>query len=542
MADLLAIYDQCVAEREAREDSRYTPPLVRLWDSQWRLISVARDYLSLEARMKLNDVGEARLELDPTSPLAQSLMAHADGVAGRSVFITIDKNGVRFSGRLRSYQLSTSREAQKVAFTFLDEIAELKNIIVWPNPFLPAGIQAPKYWTWFGPVKYGLKLTLFCNLLRLSGNLWNIPDNPLDPTTWVEGILPSQWPNIVSPSLLVGDGSEWGIISSRMEDFFSVAKPICDEHGLMITYRRYLDGDPSPMPFQMRNGQCVWDIVEKGSWLGETAIAGNIATGLARTVQRYTDDLVDTVVESVANPVNPPEYSQNGSTLFTLKKAPYVILRHNYGLANLTYTRETAGAIQVVTGGHSAPGVNEAISLPIKLVGNVLGAIIPGGQTLGDIADSVLKNIYEDVFLAFAKVKNPIRAAQEGWNPVEEAFIDAPGKSYTLSMMLTLVRGFYQTREKSSHQIDIGDGAPYVVGANGEGHFGLGDRIGAEVPFQNGRVVVEQVQELTLLHDAKTAPVWSVKLGDPHVDEMPIDRLFRDTGKLYKAVRNLGVL
>lgn len=109
-------------------------------------------------------------------------------------------------------------------------------------------------------------------------------------------------------------------------------------------------------------------------------------------------------------------------------------------------------------------------------------------------------------------------------------------------MALTLARGFYQTREKASHTVNIGDGAPYVVGANGEGHFGLGDRIGAEIPFRGGRVVVEQVQQLSLKHDAKTPPTWLVKLGDPHVDEMPLDRLFRDTGKLYKAVRNLGVL
>ena len=539
---LMTIYETCVAEREARENTRYSKPFVRIWDAQWNLLGIARDYLALEAMMKLNDVGEAKLVLHPESSLAQAMMATADAPVARSVFITIDKNGIRFSGRMRGYQISTNRKKQTVMFNFLDDMADLKSIIVWPNPFLPAGIQAPKYWTWFGPLRYGLKLTLFCNFLRISGNLWNIPDNPLDPLTWVEGIVPSQWPNLVQPGSLLGDGSEWGVISSRMDDFFAIAKDLCDEHGLMITYRRYLESDPNPLPFPMRNGQCMWDIVEKGNMLGETALGGNIATGLIRSVQRYTDDLLDTTIETVLNPVTPPEYSQKGRTLFTLKKAPYVILRHNYGLADLTYTREAAGPIQVVTGGHSAPGVNELIGLPIKLVGNILGAIIPGLDTLGDIADSLLKDIYEDVFLAFAKIKSPIRAVQEGWNPVEEAFITAPGKSYTLSMALTLARGFYQTREKASHTVNIGDGAPYVVGANGEGHFGLGDRIGAEIPFRGGRVVVEQVQQLSLKHDAKTPPTWLVKLGDPHVDEMPLDRLFRDTGKLYKAVRNLGVI
>lgn len=152
----------------------------------------------------------------------------------------------------------------------------------------------------------------------------------------------------------------------------------------------------------------------------------------------------------------------------------------------------------MVTGGHSAPGVNEMQGLPIKLIGNVLGSIIPGLETLGDITDSVLKNIYEDTFLAFAAIKSPIRAIQAGWNPLEEQFVAAPGKSYTLSMGLTLARGFYSTRDKSSHEFDIGTGAPYILGENGQGHFTLGDRIGAEVPQRNGLVVVEQVQRITL--------------------------------------------
>lgn len=538
------IHKACMADRTQREMARYSPPLIRLYDAQWRLHGTVRDCFAFETQQLVNQVAPATLTLRPTDPLAQWIMDRMDSPIERTVHLVSEKNGIRWSGKIKSYEIITGDRHNRVVFHALDDMEQLKFIHCWANPFLGASLQVPKYWTLFGPAIYMLKLTLFCNLFRISGNLWNIPDNPLNPASWVEGLTPWEWPNLVMPASLAGDGSPWVVISTRFENFFDLATQICNEHGLVITYRRWLTGDPQPFPgfYKVRNGQCFWDIVDKSSALGETALGGNIGTGLMRTIQSYADNAVDTIIGSVANPVNPPEYSKKGSLLFTLKKQPYVIYRHQHGLQKMKYTRQAAGAIQMVTGGHSAPGVNEIQGLPIKLVGNILGAIVPGLDTLGDIADSVLKNIYEDTFLAFAALKSPIRAAQAGWNPLEEQFIAAPGKAYTLSMALTLARGFYNTRDKASHQFDIGTGAPYLVGANGQGHFGLGDRIGAEVPYRDGRVVVEQVQGLTMRWEPGAPPVWQVTLGDPTIDEMPIERLFRDTGRLYNAIHNLGVV
>lgn len=539
--NLKAVYTQCLTEREEREASRYSRPLVRLWDAQWILAGTVKDYLALSCTLKINDIGTASLSLRPDDHLAQWIMDTVDGDTGRSVFLTVDKNGIRWSGRLDTYTI----DIEKSVFTamFNDDMEQLKYVSIWPNSFLPATVQAPKYWTLFAPIDWAIPLTFFCQFLRLSGNLWNIPDDPLDPTTWVEGITPWEWPNVCMPKPLLTSGGPWVVISSRFDTLFDLLE-LASEHGYKVSYRRWLKGDPMPYPgcVKARNGQCFWDIEDVSTALGETVLGGNLLTGLVRTVQTYTENAIDSVIGTVANPVNPPEYSRKGTFLFTHKKAPYVIYRHKYGLKKTTYTRQTAGAIQMVTGGHSAPGVNELIGLPIKFVGNVLGAIVPGLDTLGDIADSLLKDIYSDVFLAFATIKSPTRARQAGWNPREEEFLPAPGKSYTLSMGLALARGFYQSRDRDAVEIDIGDGAPYVVGDRGQGHFALGSRIGAEVPYRGGKVVVHQVQSLTFQHEPYKPPVWIPTLGDPTVNEMPLDRLFRDTGKLYKAARNLGVV
>lgn len=155
---------------------------------QWILAGTVKDYLALSCTLKINDIGTASLSLRPDDHLAQWIMDTVDGDTGRSVFLTVDKNGIRWSGRLDTYTI----DSEKSVFTamFNDDMEQLKYVSIWPNPFLPATVQAPKYWTLFAPIDWAIPLTFFCQFLRLSGNLWNIPDDPLDPTTWVEGITP----------------------------------------------------------------------------------------------------------------------------------------------------------------------------------------------------------------------------------------------------------------------------------------------------------------------------------------------------------------
>ena len=282
--NLKAVYTQCLTEREEREASRYSRPLVRLWDAQWILAGTVKDYLALSCTLKINDIGTASLSLRPDDHLAQWIMDTVDGDTGRSVFLTVDKNGIRWSGRLDTYTI----DSEKSVFTamFNDDMEQLKYVSIWPNPFLPATVQAPKYWTLFAPIDWAIPLTFFCQFLRLSGNLWNIPDDPLDPTTWVEGITPWEWPNVCMPKPLLTSGGPWVVISSRFDTLFDLLE-LASEHGYKVSYRRWLKGDPMPYPgcVKARNGQCFWDIEDVSTALGETVLGGNLLTGLVRTVQ-----------------------------------------------------------------------------------------------------------------------------------------------------------------------------------------------------------------------------------------------------------------
>src|SRR5487761_1518128 len=100
--DLPRIHAQALAVRADRKRLRTTPPFVRLWDGNWGLQGVASMAISGEFKWLLNDTGAGTLTLpDPsTCPLAAWATTRY-GKTPQNVHITVDKNGARWSGRLK---------------------------------------------------------------------------------------------------------------------------------------------------------------------------------------------------------------------------------------------------------------------------------------------------------------------------------------------------------------------------------------------------------------------------------------------------------
>ena len=538
------IFFASLNQRMARAAKRLAQPEVMLYDGDWNPRGRVAGEIDASFQWKLNDVGAGRITL----PLDHHLAKWAVDVNRRdteNIHVTVDKNGARWSGRMQSVKLSREEDgSRKVEINFLDDIQELEKILVWPNPFLPAGVQFPKSFVLAGPSAYMLKLTLFLNILRLNGNLWQLPDDPLDASTWFEGIVPWDWSIAVQPDSLIMDDSEWCIIDSRMKTFMELARPILENAGLMITTRRWLHGDPRPKGWitPLRNGQLIVDIVDKSGVFDQTAFGGTIFGGLARTITTYADNLVDGVINTVKNPLEPAEYSVS-KWLGTKPSQPWVVFRDGQysQIGSGSWTHEPATAAQITVGGKSAPGVNEAISMSVKLAGNIIGStfLVP---TAGDIADTALKPLYEDVFLAFGSIKSPLRTRRSGWSYYHEERVEGAESAWALSGIMAFRQGFYDTRSRVKHEINIGDGGPYLPGAQGQGHFWLGDRIGVQLQgVPGGRVMVEQVQAIDLGWSRDSAPVMKVTVGDPKVDQAPLERLLNQSRQFFEMLSNLGV-
>lgn len=537
------IYHACLNQKMARAAHRATLPVTILYDGDYTARGRVAGEYDATFTWRINEPGSGSITLPETHHLG----VWALDVWSRdteNIHVVTERNGTQWAGRLNGADYQYLDDGTRViVLTFIHDLAELDHVRCWPNPFFHAATQFPKSFVLAGPAITTLKLTLALNLYRLHGNLWQVADNPLDPVSWLEGVLPWDWPSLVAPTNPLADSSQWCIISSRMKSFMEIARPILADAGLMITTRRWFPGDPKPDGWlaPMKPGQLIFDIVDRSGVFEGTATGGTIFGGMLRTVTTLADNVVDDLVTVVASPPEPAEYTVS-KWLGTAPRQPWVVFRDGQftSIRSGSYRREPATAVTITGGGKSAPGVNETISMSVQLMGNMIGAVF-FLSSLGSIADTALAPLYEDVFFAFGSVKSPIRAMRLGKHHYLEDWATGMETAWALSGLVGFRQRFYETRSRENYNIQVGDGGPYLLGAPGHGHFWLGDRIGVELKPVRGRVVVEQVQEITLAWSRDTAPGFDLTVGDPRLGQAPFQRLLDQSRLFFDSLREIGV-
>ena len=545
-SELDNIYDSIAEFKHQRELKRRTDPVVRIFDGDFNLRGYVTGHYSCEVEFLLNDTGGGHLNLPEDHHIAQWVFKYWERDTS-NVHMVVDKDGARWDGKLDSCTVSQDEDGVRtVELKFLSSYEELKHILVWPNPFLPTAIQFPKQFILAGPSVYCLKTALFLNLLRIQGNLWSLPDDPLSFNGWKQGLNFREWPVLVKPQSLTGDSSQWTVINSRFKTWHDMAETTLSDGQLYVECRRWFPGDPQPWDGAdlYRPGQLIVDIKDKSGVWEQTSTGGNLFSGLVRTIIQVADNLIDETRVHAGIAQNANEYTL-ANYLGTNPKQPWVVYRTDdkVNTAESTeFTWQPATVSQVVVGGKSMPGVNEGISAAVQLAFNTLSTylFLP---SLGGPADTLLKPIYEDTLLAFMDIKSPVRTNQLGWSHYRERFQDGGDQAWTLSAIIALRNGFWATRERTSHTLKVGDGAPYLIGDRGEGHLFLGDRVGGQIPgAKEGTVVVDQVSSLKLSWDATTPHEWEITVGDPNAIDDPLNHALGRIKELVAAVHDLGVI
>lgn len=585
LVDHKRVWAYAATRKEKREKARLAPPHVRLWDGDYVLRGVASGWRELEFEFIENDVGTASLTLPLDHYLAKWVMDHK-GRFKRNVHMTIDKQGTRWSGRMDHYKVVRTKEGDAyIEITFLHDMEEAKHILCWANPFLRPEFQFPKLWIIFGPAKWCLLTTLFVNLLRLETSLWTLPDNPLDISEWMgPSFWPGNWRQIVKPFPLLGDNSNLTVVFSRFKPFYDVAKSVLEDAQLSLTCRRYLHED-DPHPFgdllgeldnaviedlavmvPLRNGCLVWDIVDRSGWGNETAFGGSLLTGLIRAVVNIgSDGMTEGIDVFTGDPTYPGEYYVPWA-FGTNPHAPWVVFEegHFTGIESSEFVYYEATDTSVVLGGHSMPGVNEAISTGINMAGDYLTSIInsalaAGGAVgtaidippLGGVMDAVAKIFYEDVILAFMEFPSmraaagpvPIAGLEGGQTSLGdfhyyEGWADGADRAFTISALAAARAKFWETRARTAHTIKVSDAAPYYIGED----FWLGDRVATSVlgyPDPN-TLFVERVNKIKYKWDKDGPSGWTLEIGrrEPKDPSLKAFEFIRD---INSAISQLGV-
>ncbi|WP_405160070.1 phage tail protein [Nocardia sp. NBC_01499] len=541
-----AIHRDAMATRNQRKDARIQPPLVRLWDGDWNLRGICRAEYSADFKWLLNESGTGQIEIPADHYLATWVM-DARRRSTENVHITVDKDGTRWSGRMKTATLKkTETGLQTVVLQFMHDYEELKWIQVWSNPFLPAAVQFPRVFMLAGPSAWCLKLALFLNILRKEANLWALPDDPLDPAQWFN-LNQESWSMVVAPNDFFSDTSVWTVLSARWKTWHEMAAGTLEDAQLMVTCRRWLEGDPPAWPgAKLRHGCLVFDIVDKSGFYNGTSQGGSVLDGLKHTVQKFTDDFREQESKEVPDPNAPDEY-RRPDWLGTRPSSPWVVYRESEytGIQTSEFTISPATAVQINCGGNSPYGVNEAMSAAVNLAGDLAANAIAGitGVPLGGAIDAFLHPLYKDTILAWMSYKSPLRAPKMGWSHYFEFFQPGADKGYTLSALVALRKGLWSTRSFTSHKLTVADGAPYLIGENGQGHYFLGDRIGSTVAgMPPGQVFVDQVTALELSWKRGVTPAWQITIGDEKALEDPVARSLRHIQGIMGDLHELGVM
>lgn len=589
LEDHQCLWDYVAARRAEREAARLASPVTRLWDGDYTFRGEVAGERELEFEDIENETGTASIQLSLDHYLTKWIMNHK-GRAKRNVHVTIEKQGIRWSGCMSYYRVVKTKDGDAyLEIVFKHDFEQAKHILCWANPFLRAEFQFPKLWVAFGPAKFALLLTLFVNLLRLETSLWTLPDNPLDINEWMGPSFNSAtWRNIVKPFPLLSDNSGVTIVFSRFKSFFNVAKAELEKNQLTLTCRRYLK-DEDPHPFQdllgaldnpfienlfshipLRHGCLVWDIVDNAEWGTETAFGGSILTGFLRAIANVASDgMMEGVDVFTGDPTFPGEYYAPG-WLGTHPKAPWVVFEDGLytGIEESEFIYTEATDTSIVQGGHSMPGVNEGISLAINTAGDFLtslinSAIAPAGPVggaidippLGGAIDAVAQVFYLDVILAF--METPTNRAIGATYPIAglentktslgdfhyyEGWADGADRAFTISSVLAAAQKEWETRAHTSHTISVSDAAPYYYGARGQGDCWIGSRVGTSVlgspdPFT---IYADRIKKAKYKRTKDGPSGWKFDIGS-RKPESPVVGLFQMIQDINGAISQLGI-
>ncbi|WP_280265338.1 phage tail protein [Nocardia wallacei] len=553
-ADLL---DECEAiwqateqrERE-REMARNAAPEVRVWDGDWGLHGwLDAAYLG-DFEWVDNDTGPGVTEL-PWDHYAAQWIWDEYGRKQRgekiNVHITVDTaTGARWSGRLE-HATPEEREdgTQVLVVDWLSDAETLKWYTVWSNSFLPAILQFPRWFLLAGGARWVLLTALHLQIMREQQNWWSLPDDPLSGAGWVPADV-SNWSVVVKPHSFVddlNDGILWSLLISTFGNWFDLATPILDDAEMSIVWRRYLaTDDEQPIPGQtLRHGCLVIDIVDKSGYYTGTSNGGSLWDGLIRAVAQFAEGFIDVSEEEIAD-IDEPTYKVPG-LLGTSKRTPYVVwLRgRETGIQSSKFTRTPAKGVQVVVGGHSAYGVNEAIDASIQMAGDLIAAAVFIPPVGGAIA-ALTAPLWTDVVLAWMAVKSTSRALSAGWSRYFEYFQDGADRAYTIQSLLVLRQGFRATRAQIVVEATVNNGAPWVLGDQGRGHVWVGDRCGFGILGDpTGRIHVDRIKRIRLRY-SDTEPVEYIPtIGDGSAKKDPAQRSMEKLGAVLGAIHNLTV-
>ncbi|WP_124712913.1 hypothetical protein [Mycolicibacterium nivoides] len=568
-SDLWDIDKSCDYYRGRHESMRKAHPLIRIWindpENSHGAVCVGRvdftDTIKGSFPFKNNTATQGVLQIRDDHYIALFLKRlPQDERYQKNVMITVDFYGgaKRWSGLLDKWNIKTTEDGAKYfEMTFQDDLTYLQYLLCPPNPFLPIPVfQFPRMFMLAGPSKWAISMLILLNLLRVEGNLWELPDDPFDPEEWDQILDWSDWQvHIKGSPWLVDDSSMWTFLSARMNPVDAVIADALDDCQLTMNYRRVLTDDGEVADGLMgiadgtrvKNGALVFEVVDNSNAhaFDGTFLSGTVIDGFARSLITYGGGFVEDVFNQVGedSTLHPDEYYQSG-WLGTIAKQPWLVIRDSEWtpITSSDMSWGPSKNVSVVVGGDN-PAADAIAKLIIETTGALIGYfLLAGFSGLGSIAADVIMPFLVGTIAAWLQWKNTGRANALGWMHYWELYqAGAENNSWSLAALSALRGGFLVGKSETTHLVALHDSWA-IPGL----HFDVGHRIGTTVdsPGVQDIVWVNQVEEMVAEWDNSgdgQPYAWVIKAGKSQRNMSIGERLARLSKKFLDAINNVGV-
>ncbi|MGE2714189.1 hypothetical protein ACQI4L_09040 [Mycolicibacterium litorale] len=562
--------------REYRIERAYDRPVIKLYDGDWVYRGTVHGEIAGRQTLIVNETGSITLrlpiDLDDRRRTWAAFWALDEEARGTSnIHIIVETMGARTGGRMKAKNgvtVTRGPDGDEVVIEFLDDIEELKHVHTAGNPFLPISlIQQPKAWMLYMQADHGILLTMAANLLRLQLTNIDIGDllKLLDPDNWtLEGVVDAlrgfwQQSQIVIKPRHFGDSAAplALVVGSIRTSIFDVGAPILEDAELQWDLQRWFKGDPEPWPgagTNWRDGTLFVGIVDKSGFRKGTSLGGNLATGLTRTIANLLSNHVEDSYDLfTGETIDETGYRLPG-ILGTLPAHPYVVYRDGdvTGIQTSSFSRGAGGAGRITVGGKSMPGVNELFSAAINYGGDVLGdnlsmviSAFAGVNitvgSLGGALDAFLNPIYRDSILAHMSVPLLLRVSRQGWGHYLETASTNVTQAFTASSTMDLRRRRRETDPDTAFTMQVANASPWLIGANGHGHWWNGDRVGGTSKYLMPRVFVRRCRQLDIAWGEGKGLAIEATFGDTRIEKDAIEKLTELTAKAMTGFGEIGL-
>lgn len=567
LAELHTISTACEAWRSELMVRAKQKPYIRIWhnkaDGSPGLEYVGRihydDSIRASFPFKKNVSSQGSIEIRTDHYLSRwirKVVTSPD--MKKNIVITVDFYGgeMRWSGLLHNHAIKVNEEGLRYhELTFNDDMQFLQFLLGPPNPVLPINIfQFPRVFPLVGPAKWAISTMILLNLIRVEGNLWNLPDDPYDPDQWFDLVNWSTWQaHVKCPKFGDDDSSLWVLLSTRMNPIDSVIADALDDAQLTLRYRRiftdlgeHSEGILFVEDDGIANGALVFELTDDSGYhspLTGTFLEGSVTDGFVRSVATYVGGFIEDMWGLLDDneSMYPDQYWGPGF-MGTLSQAPWVVVRDtSWGTirtSELTWSPATAAA--VVVGGDN-PAADAVTKVIIETVGNLIGyALLGGFSSAGSIASELIMPFLVGTIFAWVYHKNTARTRSLGWVHLWELYqTGAENNSWSLSALAALRGGFLSSRSETSHTLSL-NGTSWVLPGI---QFSIGQRIGSTAREYPNFIFANQVEEINPSWDhTNSEPMdYEIKVGQNKASMTLGERQARALQKALNTISNIGV-